>query len=104
MTSEYTHRDASYENRFIDAETSDFKNPRKEINPLPNAIYKHPLQYYDSQVKNSHLYPNLWHIKPVDYDYRPSDIGAQIDKTIQDNKNFVLGGYILPHREYNYKS
>lgn len=104
MTSEYNHYNSSYEKRFIEAETSDFKHPKKEINPLPNPIYKHPLQYYDSHVKNSHLYPNIWEIKPVDYDYRPTNIGAQIDKSIQENKNFVFGPYILPQREYNYKS
>ena len=104
MTSEYTHYNSAYENRFIEAQTSDFKNPRKEIKQLPNPIYKNPIKYFDSPVKNSSLYPNLWEIKPVDYSYRPTDIGQQIDKSIQERKQFVFGGYVLPVREYNYKS
>lgn len=104
MSSEYTHRNSSYEQRFIEGQTSDHKNTMREINPLPNPIYKNPIQYYDSPVKNSMLYPNIWHIKPVDYDYRPSNIGAMVDKSIQENKNYVFGPYVLPHRQYNYKS
>lgn len=104
MTSEYNHKNPSYEQRFVKAETSPYTNPRKEINPLPNPIYKHKLQYYDSPVKNSSLYPNLWHIKPVDYDYRVSDIGGMLYKSIEENKNYVFGPYIMPQREYNYKS
>jgi hypothetical protein len=104
MTSEYTHRNQSYQDRFVDAETSPFKNSRKEIKTLANPIYKHALQYFDTPVKNSSLYPNLWHIKPVDYEYRPSDIGRQIDKSIHDNKNYVFGPYIMQHRAYNPKA
>lgn len=104
MTSEYTHYSQAYENRFIDGQTMPLSNPRKEINPLPNPIYKKPLQYFDSPVKNSSMYPNVWHIKPVNYDYTPSNVGGMIDKSIQENKNFVLGGYVLPQRQLNYKS
>ena len=104
MTSEFTHRNPEYEKRFVEAQTSPYKLPRKEINPLPNPIYKHPISYYDSPVKNSHLYPGIWEIKPVDYSYRPTNIGAQLDKSIQDRRQFVFGGYVLPIREYNYKS
>lgn len=104
MTSEYTHRNTSYENRFVEAQTSDYKNPMRQINPLPNPIYKHPLQYYDSPVKNSSLYPNMYEIKPVDYNYMPTNIGELIDKSIEERKQFVFGGYVLPIRQYNYKS
>lgn len=104
MASEYNNFNPSYEKCFVAAQTADHMNPRKEINPLPNPIYKHPLHYYDSQVKKSHMYPNIWHIKPVDYDYRPSNVGGMITKSIEDNKKFVLGGYVLPKQEYNYKS
>ena len=104
MSSEYTHYNSSYEQRFVEGQTADHLNPRKEINPLPNPIYAHPLGYYDSQVKNSSLYPNIWHIKPVDYDYRPPNIGGLIDKSIEDNKMFAFGPYVMPHREYSYKS
>ena len=103
-TSEYTHYNPLYKTRFVEAQTGNMQNPRKEINPLPNAIYKHPIQYYDSPVKNSSMYPNIWHIKPVDYEYRPPNIGGMIDKSIEDNKKFVFGPHVMHHREYNYKS
>lgn len=104
MTSEYTKYNSSYEQRFVQAQTADHLNPRNEVKILPNPIYKTPLGYYDSQVKNSSLYPNMWHIKPVDYDYRPPNIGQMIDKSIEDNKVFAFGPYVMEHREYNYKS
>ena len=101
MSSEYTHRNSSYENRFVNAQTADFKSSRREINPLPNPIYKLPISYYDSPVKHSSLYPNLFHIRPVDYNYRPTNIGSQIDKTIQENKSYVFGGSVLQHRNFD---
>ena len=104
MTTEYNHYTPSYEQRFREAETADFQYTRKEINPLPNGIYKHPLQFYDSPLKNSHLYPGLWHIQAVDHEVRPPNIGAMVDKSIQDNRVFAFGPYVLPVREYNYKS
>ena len=104
MTSEYTHYNSEYEKRFIEAQTADHLNVRKEVRILPNPIYKQPLEYYDSHVKNSHLYPNISHIKPVDFDYRPPDIGDMITKSIEKNKVFAFGPYVMEHREYNYKS
>ena len=104
MSSEYTHYNASYEKSFVEGQTAPLKNPKKEINPLPNAIYSHPVQYYDSHVKNSSQYPNIDLFKAVDYEYIPPDIGGMLDKSIEDNKMFVFGPHLLPHREYNYKS
>jgi hypothetical protein len=104
MTSEYTHYDATYEQRFKDAQQADYKFTRKEVNPLPNAIYKQPIQYYDSQVKNSHLYPNIGLIKSVDYETKPPNIGAMIDKSIEENKVYALGPFVMQQRYYNYKS
>ena len=61
MSSEYSHYNSLYDKSFIEAQTGDHKYTRKEVNP-PNPIYKHPIQYYDSPVKHSMLYPNLMHI------------------------------------------
>ena len=104
MTSEYNHRNSAYEQRFVQAQTKNFQNPRREVNPLPNPIYKKDIQYFDSHVKNSNEYPHISWIRPINTEYTPSNIGAMLDKSIQEKKNFVFGPYILPHREYNYRS
>ena len=103
MSSEYSHYDASYNGQFVENQTAPLKHTKNEVRQLPNPIYKHPVQFYDSVVKNSSIYPNLLYLKPVNYENRPSDIGGMIDKTIEDNKNFAFGPYVMPHRNLKSK-
>ena len=99
MTSIYNHRNASREQSFVKAQTQDFVQATREIYPKANTIYKNDIQFYDSHVKNSHLYPNMYHIRPINLDNKPSDIGAYIDKSIQANKQYAFGPYVLPVKE-----
>ncbi len=104
MTSEYNHRNSANEQRFVEAQTKKFENPMRNVNPSPPSIYKREIQYFTSHVKNSNEYPHISWIRPINTDYIPSNVGAMLDKSIQEKKNFVFGSYILPHRDYNYKS
>jgi hypothetical protein len=103
MTSEYNHRNPAYESRYIAAQTQDFIHAMKESKKA-NPIYKNDVSFYTSPVKNSHLYPNISHIRPFNLDYTPSNLGAMIDKTIKDKQSFAFGPYIIKSREINYKS
>ena len=103
MTTEYNHRNSAYEKRYIEAQTQDVVDSRKE-RELPNPHYKNDVSFYTSIVKHSHLYPNVSHIRPFNLDYTPAKVGALIDKTIEDNKKFAFGPYILDNRQLNYKS
>ncbi len=98
-TNQYTHRNPSYEQQFIKNETQPYKHLVREINPQPNPIYKNPLQYYDSPVQNSMIYPNIGLIKPVNYDYIPVDTSVFLDKTIQENQRFAYGPYIIENNK-----
>jgi len=103
MASEYNHKNPSYETRYVSAQTQDFvtvNHERKKANP----IYKNDISFFTSPVKNSNLYPNMTHIRPFNLDYRPTNIGKFLDKSIQENKKYAFGPYILENREINYKS
>ena len=97
-TNQYTHRNPSYERAFIQAETQPYKHLSKEVYPKANPIYKNPVQYFDSPVQGSHLYPNMYLIKPVNYDYIPVNQSVFLDKSIEENQRFALGPYVIENR------
>lgn len=97
-TNKYTNRVPSYEQSYIKNETQPYKYISQEINPKPNPIYKNPTTFYDSPVQNSHIYPNMYLIKPVDYDFKPVDQSVYLDKSIKENQRFAYGPYIIENR------
>ena len=62
--------------------------------PFANPVFMNKLQYYDSPVQNGHMYPNMFHIKPVDFNEQQSDIGMFLNKSIEKNKQFLYGGVL----------
>lgn len=95
---QYNHRIPAYERQFIKNETEPHKHLMREINPKPNPIYKNPLQYYNSPVHNSMLYPNMSLIKPVNYDYIPVDTSKFLDQSIKENQRFAFGPHIIENK------
>ena len=60
----------------------------------PSAI----LQYYDSHVKNSHLYPNFEYFRPFEENYIAGD-NSKIQKEAFDNEIFQIGGLSLKRKD-----
>ena len=56
---------------------------------VPNPIYTKPLQFFDSPVFNSHLYPNFRPIRPFETGIMPPNRGSYIDESIQNTKQAV---------------
>lgn len=100
MTSVYSNHNAYYEQLYKDAESKNHYAPvRMQYKQKPNPTYQHPLQYFDSPVQNSHLFPNMNYIKPYNLDDVPVNISHYIDKSIEARKQYAFGPYVLPHRE-----
>ena len=59
---------------------------------------KSNLQYYNSLVKNSHLYPNFEHIRPYNTDLLAGDNGL-IQKQAFDNEIFQIGGLSIKRKD-----
>lgn len=60
---------------------------------VANPIYTKPIQYFDSPVFNSHLYPNFKPIKPFEPGFMPPNRGSYIDESIQKTMQ-VVGGKV----------
>jgi hypothetical protein len=98
-TDKYTNRIPSYERAFIQAEKQPYKHVSKEVYPKANPIYKNAVQYYDSPVQNSMIYPNMYLIKPVNYDFVPVDQSKYLDDSIKQNQKFAFGPYVIQNRQ-----
>lgn len=65
--------------------------PRKD-RKYPNPIYLKPIQYFDSKVVNSHIYPNISYIRPYELGFVPTNVGKFIDESVEKNKRYFFGG------------
>lgn len=66
---------------------------------MTNPIYKQPIQCIDGMFFNSHLYPNLKTIRPVEYGFMPSNKGSYIDESIQKTTQ-VIGNKIYTINDF----
>ena len=60
-----------------------------------NPTFMKKLQYYDSPVQNSHMYPNMFHIQPVEFNEKQSDVGMFLFDSIEKKKKFLYGGHLI---------
>jgi hypothetical protein len=91
-----SNKNSSYDALYQKNE-DEFKYPTnypKIPNQYANTLYMNKLQYYDSPVQNAHSYPNMFHIKPVDFNEKQSDVGMFLNKSIEKNKQFLYGGVL----------
>jgi hypothetical protein len=98
MAERFSNKNSHYESQFKEAQALS-GYPDLDIKPkeYPNQSYKEPFQYYDSKVINSHLYPNMFYIRPYDVeDVRSDDM---VYKSIEARKQYAFGPYILDNRE-----
>lgn len=89
-----SNRNKSYEQQF-QKNQDEFKfttNYSRMTKQLANPVYMNKLQYYDSPVQNAHTYPNMFHIKFVDFNEKQSDVGKFFNKSIEKNRQFLYGG------------
>ena len=70
---------------------SDYSRMKKQ---LANPTFMRKLQYYDSPVQNGHTYPNMFHIKPVDFNEKQSSQELFLTKSINKNRQFLYGGVL----------
>ena len=98
MTEVYSNKNALYESMLKKAETfSGYPAIKIDKKVYANPIYKHAFQYYDSPVINSHLYPNMYLIRPFETGFIPSD--DQVYKSIEARKKYAIGPHVLTNRE-----
>lgn len=57
-----------------------------------NPVFMPKFQYYDSTVQNGHMYPNMFHIKPVEFNEKQTNVGSFLFKSIEKNRKFLYGG------------
>ena len=98
-TNQYTNRIPAYEKSFIENEKRPEKYISSEVKKKANPIYKTPVQFFDSPVHGSHLYPNMYLIKPVNNDYIPVNQSKYLDESIKQGQRFVLGPYVIENKQ-----
>ena len=91
-----SNRSPSYETAF-QKNQDEFTYPTnysRMTKPLADPVFMNKLQYYDSPVQNAHTYPNIYHVKPVDFNEQQSDVSMFLNKSIEKNKQFLYGGVL----------
>jgi hypothetical protein len=61
---------------------------------LANPVFMNKLHYYDSPDQNGHIYPNMFHIKPVDFNEKQTNVGSFLMDSIQKSRKFLYGGQL----------
>ncbi len=93
--SAFTNRNPYYESLYKQAEEEAKSYPSskpREDRKYPNPVYTNPIQYFDSKVVNSHIYPNISYIRPYELGFVPTNVGQFIDESIEKQKTYFYGG------------
>jgi hypothetical protein len=91
----FTNRDEIAEQAYKKTEEAAASYPRDWSGldkPPKDPWFASKFQYYDSIVKNSNEFPNMFHIQPYDMEIVPSTPSQAIFDSIQKNKKFFYAG------------